>query len=37
MIEAIDYWREAPLWDPASIEQATKTWFTFLSNNSSGR
>jgi UDP-glucose 4-epimerase len=37
MIEAIDYWREAPLWDPVSIEQATKTWFTFLSNNGSGR
>jgi UDP-glucose 4-epimerase len=37
MIEAIDYWREAPLWDPVSIEQATKTWFAFLSNNSSGR
>jgi len=37
MIEAIDYWREAPLWDPASIEQATKTWFAFLSDNRSER
>ena len=27
----IDYWREAPLWDPASIAQATKTWFEMLS------
>ncbi len=26
----IEYWREAPLWDPASIEKATKTWFEFL-------
>jgi len=34
MVEAIDYWREAPLWDPASIEQATKTWFAFLSKSS---
>jgi UDP-glucose 4-epimerase len=34
MIEAIEYWREAPLWDPASIAQATKTWFAFLSDRS---
>jgi UDP-glucose 4-epimerase len=27
----IDYWRDAPLWDPASIAVATKTWFEFLS------
>jgi len=26
----IDYWREAPLWDPASIAKATETWFKFL-------
>jgi UDP-glucose 4-epimerase len=26
----IDYWREAPLWDPVSIASATKTWFQFL-------
>jgi UDP-glucose 4-epimerase len=31
MIKRIDYWREAPVWDPASIERATKTWFTMLS------
>jgi UDP-glucose 4-epimerase len=31
MVRRIDYWREAPVWDPASIEQATKTWFTMLS------
>lgn len=30
MLAAIDYWREAPLWDPASIEKATRTWFNFL-------
>jgi UDP-glucose 4-epimerase len=27
----IDYWRNAPLWDPASIAEATKTWFDYLS------
>lgn len=27
----IDYWRNAPLWDPASIASATRTWFEFLS------
>lgn len=30
MLKRIDYWREAPVWDPASIERATKTWFTML-------
>ena len=31
MLRCIDYWREAPVWDPASIERATRTWFTMLS------
>jgi UDP-glucose 4-epimerase len=26
----IDYWRDAPLWDPESIAEATKTWFHYL-------
>jgi len=26
----IDYWREAPLWDPESIAAATRTWFQML-------
>ncbi len=26
----IDYWREAPLWDPASIQAATDSWFRYL-------
>lgn len=30
MLENIDYWREAPVWDPSSIAEATKTWFAFL-------
>jgi UDP-glucose 4-epimerase len=27
----IDYWRDAPLWDPESIAQATAGWFKALS------
>jgi UDP-glucose 4-epimerase len=30
MLANIDYWKEAPLWDPESIEQATKAWFSAL-------
>lgn len=30
MLANIDYWREAPLWDPQSIQQATSTWFKTL-------
>lgn len=26
----IDYWRDAPLWEPDSIAQATSTWFRML-------
>jgi UDP-glucose 4-epimerase len=29
----IDYWREAPLWEPDSIAEATEAWFKHLSNN----
>lgn len=31
MIKHIDYWREAPVWDPNSIAEATKDWFKYLS------
>lgn len=27
----IEYWRNAPLWEPGSIEHATKTWFEYMS------
>ncbi len=27
----IEYWRDAPLWDPDSIARATKVWFDMLS------
>ena len=30
MLENIDYWKEAPLWDPESIQEATKAWFSAL-------
>lgn len=30
MLENIDYWREAPVWTPSSIGEATKDWFTYL-------
>jgi UDP-glucose 4-epimerase len=31
VLENIEYWREAPLWDPESIGKATKVWFDMLS------
>jgi UDP-glucose 4-epimerase len=30
IVANIDYWRNAPLWDVASIEKATSTWFRYL-------
>lgn len=27
IVANIEYWRDAPLWDPASIAQATSAWF----------
>lgn len=30
MLREIDHWADAPVWDPASIEAATKTWFEYL-------
>jgi UDP-glucose 4-epimerase len=31
ILENIDYWRDAPLWDSTSIAKATETWFKYLS------
>ena len=31
MLQHIDYWRNAPLWDVASVQAATKAWFNSLS------
>jgi UDP-glucose 4-epimerase len=30
MLEVIDSWRDAPVWDPASIAVATRDWFACL-------
>jgi UDP-glucose 4-epimerase len=31
MLRHIDDWKDAPVWTPDTIEEATKTWFQFLS------
>jgi UDP-glucose 4-epimerase len=30
MLDNIDYWREAPVWTPETIADATRVWFTCL-------
>jgi len=35
MLENIEYWREAPVWNTASIAMATKEWFEYLSPSGS--
>jgi UDP-glucose 4-epimerase len=30
VLETIEYWRNAPVWTPKSIEHATKDWFKYL-------
>lgn len=32
MMDNINYWKDAPLWDEESIAKATKTWFECLSD-----
>jgi UDP-glucose 4-epimerase len=34
MLADIERWRDAPLWDPASIARATETWFRYLGKQS---
>jgi len=34
MLKNIDLWRDAPVWDPASIQAATRTWFDMLGRSS---
>ena len=31
MIKHIDYWKNAPLWTPTRIVDATRDWFKYLS------
>lgn len=33
MLENIEQWRSAPVWDESSIQIATKDWFKFLGDN----
>ncbi len=30
MLSLIEHWRDAPVWDPTSIDRATTTWFKYL-------
>lgn len=30
IVDSIDYWRNAPLWEPESISKATETWFRYM-------
>lgn len=30
ILNNIDYWKNAPLWEPSSIEKATAAWFKYL-------
>jgi UDP-glucose 4-epimerase len=32
MLNNIDYWSDAPVWDRDSISKATKNWFKYLSS-----
>ena len=34
MLEHIDYWREAPVWTPDTIAEATQDWFEYLGRES---
>ncbi len=36
MLQDIHSWEHAPLWDPQSIAQATKTWFDYLGQQGTG-
>ncbi len=31
LLDNIDYWREAPVWTPETVKEATKEWFAYLS------
>ena len=33
ILENIDYWKEAPIWTPDTISEATKDWFRYLGKN----
>lgn len=33
MLENIDYWRQAPVWTPEKIKEATSDWFKYLDSS----
>ena len=33
MLDQIDHWRDAPVWDQNSINEATQDWFTYLGDS----
>jgi UDP-glucose 4-epimerase len=35
MMQDIERWRDAPLWEPGTIAEATKTWFQYLGKSDS--
>ena len=35
MLDRLDDWRDAPVWDPVSINNATASWFRYLGNKAS--
>ena len=37
VVANIDYWRDAPLWEPESIARSTKSWFDYLGPQSGGK
>lgn len=36
MLQNIHSWKHAPLWDPQSIAQATKSWFNYMGRTGTG-
>jgi UDP-glucose 4-epimerase len=30
MLLSIDYWKDAPVWEPTTIADATQDWFKYL-------
>ena len=37
LLDNIDYWRNAPVWTPQTIEKATATWFNCLGDDHGGQ
>ncbi len=34
LLQHIEYWRQAPVWTPDTIADATQDWFRYLGDNS---